>query len=273
MYDLLYLTALLTYGYIFGSVPVGLLLCRLAGYGDIRRIGSGNIGATNVLRTGNKTLAFMTLVLDAGKGVIPIALYLTLAYLQNTQLPYYDPAWSDFSSVSGISPASERGAPFVSSWLAGNRTMLMLIGLGAVLGHNFPLWLGFKGGKGVATTLGTYLAAIPAAGLAACLCWLGAAFLCRISSLAALVSLGLTPLFAYIFYGAAPAILCLIISALAFLRHKANIIRLIKGIEPRIGAKETKGATAGNHGGPGSLKHSTASPANKEPAKRECDKG
>jgi glycerol-3-phosphate acyltransferase PlsY len=185
-------------GYLFGSIPFGLVLTRLAGLGDIRGIGSGNIGATNVLRTGRKDLALATLILDSGKaGMACIAFTLLV------------------STPAGLVAA---GAAF--------------------LGHCFPVWLKFKGGKGVATFLGALLAAAWPVGLMACATWLGTALLFRISSLAALVAAALTPIWALAFGANDVAILALFLAALIFWRHSANIDRLMKGEEPHIGAKK-----------------------------------
>lgn len=192
--------------YLIGSIPFGLLLAKVAGYGDIRAIGSGNIGATNVLRTGNKKLAALTLLLDGGKGAMATVLVFQIApYLCCGSTP-------EFRSFFGLA-----------------------IGFTAILGHNFPLWLKFKGGKGVATTLGVLLAAVPGAGLAACGAWLATAILSRISSLSALVALTTAPLVTFFVYGPGPAAVCVLITLLGFIRHKDNIKRLLKGEEPRIG--------------------------------------
>ncbi|KAA0685510.1 glycerol-3-phosphate 1-O-acyltransferase PlsY [Azospirillum brasilense] len=181
-------------GYLLGSIPFGLVLTRLAGLGDIRQIGSGNIGATNVLRTGNKPLAAATLILDSGKGAIAALLAL---------------AWA---------------GPEAAVFAAG----------GAMLGHSFPVWLGFKGGKGVATALGVLLAVSWPVGAIACATWLAMAFLFKISSLSALTALGLSPIFGWIFGGPLVAGLCLFIAVLVAIRHSANIKRLLKGEEPKI---------------------------------------
>ncbi len=184
-------------GYLFGSIPFGLLLTRLSGHGDIRTIGSGNIGATNVLRTGNKPLALATLLLDAGKGALPTLL--------------------------------------AAQW--GGAGASLVAGLAAVLGHNFPLWLGFRGGKGVATTLGVLLALSWPVGLIALVLWLGCAVLFRISSLAALIALAAAPVLMLAFGDASEAILATVLAVLAAARHHANIRRLLAGTEPRIGGK------------------------------------
>lgn len=184
-------------GYLAGSIPFGFILTKLAGLGDVRKIGSGNIGATNVLRTGNKKLAAATLLLDALKGVVPILL------------------------IAG----------------AGNHTLALVIGLGAVIGHMFPAWLKFKGGKGVASALGVFLAAVPWAGLAGCIAWLGAAFVVRISSLSALIAMLVVPIICMFVYGIEAAGIALVISALVWFRHKDNIRRILKGEEPKIGKK------------------------------------
>ena len=146
--------------YLIGSVPFGLVLTRMAGYGDIRKIGSGNIGATNVLRTGNKPLALATLLLDSGKGALAVGLTFCAAKM------YPD-------SISSLA--------------------LYAAGLFSILGHCFPVWLKFQGGKGVATTLGMFLALAPLTGIAACVTWLVMALIFRISSLAALMAMLSTP--------------------------------------------------------------------------------
>ncbi len=185
-------------GYLLGSIPFGLVLVRMAGLGDIRAIGSGNIGATNVLRTGHKGLALATLLLDGGKGAIAVLI-------------------ARFALSDDIVP---------------------LAGFAAVLGHNFPVWLGFKGGKGVATTFGTLMAASWPVGVACCVTWLIVAGLFRISSLSALTALALAPVFATFFADWSFAAMALGMAVLGFIRHMPNIRRLLKGEEPRIGAKK-----------------------------------
>ncbi len=182
--------------YLLGSIPFGLVLTKAAGLGDIRKLGSGNIGATNVLRTGRKDLALATLVLDGGKGAAAVLL-----------------AWQ-----FGLVPA-------------------MMAAIGSVLGHLFPVWLKFKGGKGVATTLGVVLALAPMAGLGACLTWLAVAAMFRISSLAALVAMIAAPVFAGMIYGSAYVPAIFLIAVLVWIRHAANIGRLMRNEEPRIGKK------------------------------------
>jgi acyl phosphate:glycerol-3-phosphate acyltransferase len=185
-------------GYLLGSIPFGLLLSKLAGYGDIRRVGSGNIGATNVLRTGNKVLALATLLLDGGKGA-------TAALVAAR--------WGE--------PAS------------------LIAAFAAVLGHNFPVWLRFRGGKGVATSLGVLLALAWPAGLLACAIWLATAAAFRFSSLAALAALASAPLLMLWLADAPRAIVAALLALLGFARHHTNIRRLLSGEEPRIGRKET----------------------------------
>ncbi len=189
-------------GYLLGSIPFGLVATRLAGAGDIRQIGSGNIGATNVLRTGRRDLALITLVGDAGKGAAAVILA----------------AWL-FSPLAAVAAG---GAAFV--------------------GHLFPIWLRFKGGKGFATFLGVLLAVAWPAFLAAGAIWLTVAFIFRFSSLATLVAAALSPLFVMILDGKwdAPAGLAIFMAALIFIRHRENVRRLLSGAEPRIGDGRAK---------------------------------
>lgn len=183
--------------YLLGSVPFGLVMARLFNLGDLRSIGSGNIGATNVLRTGNKLAAFLTLSLDAGKGAIAVLVARAL----------FDDTAAQIAA----------GAAF--------------------LGHCFPVFIGFKGGKGVATFLGTLLALAWPAGIAACATWALIAGLFRISSLSALIAALLSPVFVVIFGYPNTALVTVILAALIFNRHHANIKRLLAGTEPKIGQK------------------------------------
>jgi glycerol-3-phosphate acyltransferase PlsY len=189
-------------GYLLGAIPFGLLLTHAAGLGDIRQVGSGNIGATNVLRTGRRGLAAATLLLDGLKGAAAVLIARHF----------------DGSDVA------------------------MLAGLAAVLGHLFPVWLGFEGGKGVATALGVLIAAAWPIGLAACAVWLIVAGLLRISSLASLTAIATTPLIGLILQEFGFVKLAFTIAVLVFVRHQANIRRLFAGTEPRIG--RTRAGTA-----------------------------
>lgn len=191
------LAAIALVGYLLGSIPFGIVWARIFGLGDLRQIGSGNIGATNVLRTGNKLAAFLTLICDAGKG----------------------------------------GAAVLIARALVGEDAAQLAGFAAFLGHCFPVFLGFKGGKGVATWLGTLLALAWPVGLAACATWLATAALFRISSLAALTAAVLTPLWAVVLGAPQAALLCIALAALILIRHKANITRILAGEEPHIGRK------------------------------------
>ena len=184
-------------GYTMGSVPFGIVLSRLMGLGDLRKLGSGNIGATNVLRTGNKTAAALTVVLDAGKGTAAVLLA---------------------SAMSGEDAAQ-------------------LAGLAALIGHCFTIFLKFKGGKGTATFLGVMLGLSFPLGLACCASWLATAYFLRISSLSALVAAASSLLWALIFGQAQMVGLCAVLALLVFERHLANIFRLKAGTEPKIGQK------------------------------------
>jgi glycerol-3-phosphate acyltransferase PlsY len=190
------LLAALVFGYLLGSIPFGLLLTRAAGLGDVRKIGSGNIGATNVLRTGNKKLAAATLLLDALKGTAAVLL---AGYLGPDQA--------------------------------------LVAGLGAFLGHLYPVWLGFRGGKGVATYLGVLVAVAWQGALVFAAAWLAVAFLTRYSSLAALVAAVAVPVALHLLGFGRAAELFVLLSLIVFVKHRANIRRLLSGTESRIGAK------------------------------------
>jgi glycerol-3-phosphate acyltransferase PlsY len=191
------LIAVAILGYLLGSIPFGVVVTRAMGLGDVRQIGSGNIGATNVLRTGNKLAALLTFALDAAKG--GIAVLIARAALGE-----------DAAQIAG-------GFAF--------------------LGHLFPVWLGFKGGKGVATFIGTVLALNPLLGLATCATWLIVALVGRMSSLAGLVAAALTPIWAW-FVGDVRLIgLMIVLTLLIYSRHGANIRRILDGTEPRIGKR------------------------------------
>jgi acyl phosphate:glycerol-3-phosphate acyltransferase len=183
--------------YLIGSVPFGILITRFLGLGDLRAIGSGNIGATNVLRTGHKGAALATLLLDGAKGAVAVLL---------------------------------------ARWWVGEDAA-QLAGLAAFLGHLYPLWLNFKGGKGVATFLGILLALAWPVGLAACGTWALAAALTRMSSAAALISAATSSLWLMVFAHGRMFFLIVILTLLIYARHSANIARIKKGTEPRIGAK------------------------------------
>jgi len=192
----------LALGYMLGSIPFGYLLTRAAGIGDVRDIGSGNIGATNVLRTGHKGLAALTLLLDALKGTAAVFI--------------------------GHKIGALGGVAVLASLFAG---------LGAFLGHVFPVWLGFRGGKGVATYVGVLFALNWQAGLAFCIIWLAVAVLTRYSSLSALVAALVAPVALFAMGDPPAALLTALLSALLIYKHRANIRRLAAGEEPKIGAQ------------------------------------
>ncbi|WP_374655466.1 glycerol-3-phosphate 1-O-acyltransferase PlsY [Phenylobacterium sp.] len=197
-------------GYLLGSIPFGVIATRLGGAGDVRNIGSGNIGATNVLRTGRKDLALITLLGDGGKGAVAVF----IAWLLTRQA----------------------GA-------AAQAQLTALAGGASFLGHLFPVWLKFKGGKGVATFFGTLLAAAWPVGIAAGATWIAMAFLFRISSLAALTAVALAPVYVFLLDRPYPiAAMALFMAVLIYIRHKDNISRLLKGEEPKIGAKKKEAA-------------------------------
>lgn len=202
MFGLTYLalTACVIGGYLLGSIPFGVIVTRLGGAGDVRQIGSGNIGATNVLRTGRRDLAALTLLGDGGKGIV--AVLVARAF------------WGESAGA--------------------------LAGAFAFLGHLFPVWLGFKGGKGVATFFGIMIAASWPVGLLAGATWIAVALLARISSLAALTAVALAPIYAFLWHAGQPIIaLALFTGVLVYIRHHENIRRLLKGEEPKIGGKKT----------------------------------
>ncbi|MBF0678352.1 MAG: glycerol-3-phosphate 1-O-acyltransferase PlsY [Devosia sp.] len=188
----------LVLGYLSGSIPFGLILTRAAGLGDIRNIGSGNIGATNVLRTGNKKIAAATLILDALKAAVPV---LVARYF-----------WGEEAA--------------------------MLAAVGAFFGHCFPVWLGFKGGKGVAVMIGSLFALAWPVGIIFCAVWLIVAFARKISSLAALTAAATAPIFAYLFGSPLLSMTVIALALLLFFQHRENIARLLAGTEPTIGGSK-----------------------------------
>jgi glycerol-3-phosphate acyltransferase PlsY len=189
--------AALIFGYLLGSIPFGLLFARMAGVGDVRKIGSGTIGATNVLRTGKRWAAAATLACDAAKGA---AAFIAARYFQGND--------------------------------AG-----LFAGLGAFLGHLFPMWLGFKGGKGIATAFGVMLAIDWRIGLLGFATWLGVAVISRVSSLSSLTAAALMPIYLMFFGKPLEAMFAVVLMLLIFVMHRENIARLLSGTEPRIGAK------------------------------------
>jgi glycerol-3-phosphate acyltransferase PlsY len=183
--------------YLLGAVPFGILITRAFGLGDLRKLGSGNIGATNVLRTGNKRAAAATLILDAAKGAVAV---------------------------------------LIARWTVGEDAA-QLAGLAAFLGHLFPVWLGFKGGKGVATFLGVLIALAPPVGLACCAVWAATAAISRISSMSALVAAASASGWLLVFNHGQMLFLVMILTLLIYLKHAPNIARIKAGTEPKIGAK------------------------------------
>jgi glycerol-3-phosphate acyltransferase PlsY len=194
--NLLYLLAALLFGYLLGSIPFGLIITRMAGLGDVRKIGSGNIGATNVLRTGRKGLAAATLLADALKG------------------------------TAAVLVAAQWGPQFAT-----------VAALGAFLGHLFPVWLGFKGGKGVATFIGVLIGLKPLAALIFCVIWLGVAFASKYSSLSALVASAASPIVLWLLGEPGMAGIAVVLVALLWWKHGQNISRLLAGTEGKIGQK------------------------------------
>jgi acyl phosphate:glycerol-3-phosphate acyltransferase len=196
--------AALLFGYLCGSIPFGLILTRLAGTGDIRAIGSGNIGATNVLRTGRKGLAAATLAGDMLKGTLAVLLVYA----------YYGTEYRGFANELALPAAA-----------------------GAFLGHLFPVWLGFRGGKGVATYIGLLLALAWPAAIAFALIWVAVAVLSRYSSLAALLASAASPFVVWLIGEQPEAVLFALLTALLWIMHRANIARLISGTESKIGGQ------------------------------------
>lgn len=192
----------LVFGYLLGSIPFGLLIARIAGHGDIRDIGSGNIGATNVLRTGNKKLAIFTLLLDMGKAALAAIIFTKL-----------------FGAGAG-----------------------MIAGGAALFGHCYPVWLKFKGGKGVATYFGVLFAVFWPVGLVAAGIWIASALLTRIVSLSGIITSLAVPIAAYFIAGTNNgtklAVLCAVLGAIIILRHRENIGRILAKTEPKLGAKK-----------------------------------
>ncbi len=185
-------------GYLLGSIPFGMVLAKVMGLGNLRDIGSGNIGATNVLRTGNKLAAALTLVLDGGKGVVAV----------------------------------------LAARAAGGEDLAQIAGLMAMIGHCYPVWLRFAGGKGVATFLGIVLALAFPVGVGSCLAWLAGAFATRISSMGALVAAVAAVPLAFILSFSSATTLLVLLGALIFWRHRGNIARIKTGTEPKIGQKK-----------------------------------
>jgi glycerol-3-phosphate acyltransferase PlsY len=210
----LILTAMFV-GYLVGSIPFGLLLTRMAGYGDVRAIGSGNIGATNVLRTGNKKLAAATLLLDALKGTAATVLGPLAASLL----------------IAG--EAATSGVPLALKLLPA----AYAAGVAAFLGHVFPFWLGFRGGKGVATYIGVLLGLVWPAALVFCSTWLLVAVVSRYSSLSALIASFVTPFAAIYLQSAMAGGATAIMSIILITKHHSNLRRLLAGEEPKIGSK------------------------------------
>ena len=194
--DILFMSC--AFGYLLGSIPFGILIAKLLGLGDLRKIGSGNIGATNVLRTGNKLAAFLTLLFDFSKGAFAIILI-------NHNF---------------------------------NADAVQLAAVGALLGHCFPIWLKFRGGKAVATFLGIAVALSFPIGAVCCCVWLLVALLARMSSLSSLISATSAPITAIILNQLQVSALLIFLAIIVIFRHQQNIVRILKGIEPRIGKAE-----------------------------------
>ncbi|MEN2494569.1 MAG: putative glycerol-3-phosphate acyltransferase [Hyphomicrobiaceae bacterium hypho_1] len=198
--DYLTLLASIALAYLIGSIPSGYILTKMLGFGDIRQVGSGNIGATNVLRTGNKLLALATLVADLFKGIVSVWLS--------------EPIVMEFGFLS-----------FRTEHITG---------LAVILGHLYPVWLGFKGGKGVATSIGVFSGILWQAGLVFCCVWIATAIFFRYSSLSALVASTVALLVSLIYGDGATRVLFFVLNVLLFLKHRSNICRLLNGQEPKI---------------------------------------
>lgn len=196
-FNLTTIVAVASLSYLLGSIPFGIVVARIMGLGNLREIGSGNIGATNVLRTGNKPAALLTLLFDAGKGGVAV---------------------------------------LIANYIFGE-TAAQIAGLFAFLGHLYPVWLKFKGGKGVATFLGILLALNFWAGFATCITWLVAAIIGRISSASALAAALLAPVWLYALGSPAAVVLAIVLGILIWVKHLANIKRIMSGTEPKIGKK------------------------------------
>lgn len=200
--------------YLLGSIPFGIILSKLFKVGDLRKIGSGNIGATNMLRAGGKKLGAAVLLLDMAKGYVAVVLSTLIVH----------------NALVGKNDTLQSNVDI--------QVFAYMFGLYAVIGHVWPLWLKFKGGKGVATALGVLLAFSLPVGLFAFAAWLGVFALTRYSSLSALVSIGLAPVSCFFILGKPAAIAAVLIAFLVFYRHKDNIGRLMSGTEPRFGQKK-----------------------------------
>ena len=215
----------IVFGYLLGSIPFGLLLTKAAGLGDVRQIGSGNIGATNVLRTGNKGLAAATLLLDAVKATAAVLIvYAALKWLWALKL--------DYIPGRQVVPSVELALPVKAYFIS------VFAGVAAFLGHIYPVWLGFKGGKGVATFIGALLGFFWPAATVFCAIWLIAAIGFRYSSLAALLASVCAVIYPMVTGEWSLAVVILLMTALIFYKHEANIRRLWAGGEPKIGAKK-----------------------------------
>ena len=209
-------------GYLLGSVPFGLIITRAAGVGDVRKIGSGSIGATNVLRTGRRELAAMTLLLDAAKGFVAVVLATTV--------------------LQQLFPSTDSLDNLISTTFSA-----YIAAIAVFIGHCFPVWLGFKGGKGVATMIGVLFALVWQVGLIFCVVWLIIAFTQRISSVSAITAAVTAPIFTYVAYlmgwastdGLGLTTVVALLSLLLIVRHSSNIARLMAGTEPKIGQSKS----------------------------------